>query len=226
MSIRAELMEVTSIKPKKKEDDYAFIKRLVAAVEDLPDDEWGNLGTESQEYVNSVVEAKKKYDDWDELPADEVPLFPDEGDEAEASDEEGPSEDAEADEENDGDTTEDEDGEKKMKAPAKKKTGGKAPAAEKTEKAAKAGRAASKEKEKPAAAKAAKSNGSGKKPVSAIHRIRQIVVKKPKISTDDLIAQLEKEGFTTSKMTVGTTKQGTRDTMKALVAAGMLEVDL
>ncbi len=221
MSIRAELMETTSIKPKKKEDDYAFIKRLIAAVEDLKDEEWADLSTESQEYANKVVEAKKPYDDWDELPAAVVPLFPDEGEEEAETDEAESGEDAEA-EENDGDTTEDE-GEEKVKAPAKKKPGGKAPA----EKAAKTGRAAGKEKEKPATpAKAAKSNGTGKKPVSAIHRIRQIVVKKPKISTEDLCAQLEKEGFTTSKMTVGTTKQGTRDTMKALVAAGMLEADL
>lgn len=211
-TIREELMEATSIKPKKKEDEYTFIKRLIAAVEDLEDDGWGSLSTEAQEYTNSVVAAKKKYDDWDEMPPDEVPTFPDETSEGEETEETG--EEAKP---NDGDTTEDE-GEQEVEKPAKKpgKTAGKEKPAEK--------RASSKEKEKPAA-KAAKSNGSGKK-VSAIHRIRQIVVKKPKISTEDLVAQLIKEGFTTSKMTVGTTKQGTRDTMKALVAAGMLEADL
>lgn len=236
MTIREKLCEATSVKQKKKEDDYTFVKRLIATVEDLSDDDWGKLSTEAQEYANSVIEAKKNYTEWDELPADEVPLFPDETAEDDAdSDEIEPSEDTE--EDTSGDTTEEtEESEKDMeteKKPKKKKSPpAEKPAAAKAKKAAT--KPAAKEKEKPVAAKSAKANGAAKKPAKSasgkktgiIGRIRQIVIKNPTISTDDLIAKLEKEEYKGSRMAISTTKQATRDVLKMLVAAKMLDIEL
>jgi len=226
-TIREELMEATSLKPKKKEDDSEFISRLSGAVEDLEEDAWDKLSTEAQEFHNSVASAKKNDQD--------IPPFPDEeAEESSDTTEDEPAEDAE---QEDGDATED--GEEEMAkdeddedTPKKKKPAAKS--AKKPEKPPAKGKAAA-EKEKPAkAAKAAKGNGA--KPVKAkeksdkkvgiISRVRQLVIKNPNIGIDDLVAKLEKDGYKGSKMAISTTKQATRDVLKMLVAAKMLDMEL
>jgi hypothetical protein len=226
-TIREELMEATSLKPKKKEDDSEFISRLSGAVEDLEEDAWDKLSTEAQEFHNSVALAKKNDQD--------IPPFPDE--EAEESSDTTKDEPAEDAEQEDGDATED--GEETMAkdkddedTPKKKKPAARS-VANKPEKASAKGKAAA-EKEKPA--KTTKSKSNSAKPVKAkekpdkkvgiISRVRQLVIKNPNIGIDDLVAKLEKDGYKGSKMAISTTKQATRDVLKMLVAAEMLDMEL
>ena len=57
--------------------------------------------------------------------------------------------------------------------------------------------------------------------------IKRIVVKKPKITLDDLISELERKGYDLpSKLTVYTQRAETRDTIKALNEAGITSIDI
>ena len=57
--------------------------------------------------------------------------------------------------------------------------------------------------------------------------LKMIVIKKPKMPVDELIEALEKKGFKSpSKLTVTSIRSDTRDTMKVLAEAGILDVEL
>jgi hypothetical protein len=213
MSIREMLLEATGVKPKKNEVDADLIKRLISKAETLDEEGWESLSTEAQEFYNSVIEAGKKHADGEilELSADDVPPFPDEDD--------GVVEDGEDErgEEEPEDDTNDEPGEEEVMETKTKKIA----ATKKTP--------AKKAADKPAAKKtaASKKNGSGeKKPLSMRRRLKQIVIKKPSISVEDLMSKLKDEGYKGTEMTIGSMRADTRDTMKALVDAGLLEIEL
>ena len=70
-----------------------------------------------------------------------------------------------------------------------------------------------------------KHNGSTRK-ISACHKIKQLVVKKPKITVADLAEALQADGFKVSDVTISTLRSDTRDTLRVLRDAGMLEVDI
>ena len=202
-TIREELCEVLDVSQKKKESDDAFVLRLSELAQKLDSDAWEALSTGAQEYMNTVTEADDNKTD--------IPLFPDE-----AGADDGDGEPADEAEEEEGDeemstATEDED------KPAKKSK--KVPA--KTAKSEKKAEAAAKD-DKPA--KKASTRGNGK--MSAGMRIRSLVVKKPTMSVDDLEQQLKKDGYAPSRTAISATRQSTRDTMKALAKAGMIEVEL
>ncbi len=228
-TIREELLEATGMKPKKTELDAELIKRLAPKIEGLEDSEWENLSTEAQEFYNSVVEAARVHSNGEvlKLSDDDVPAFPDE-DDGEVKDDEDDNEDDGKPEEDDEDSeSDDESGEdeateeeskgeevmeKKTKPATKKKVAEKDKLAKKIKVAAKVA--------------TVKGNGTGKKTLSMRRRLKQLLIKKPALGVDELIAKLEGEGFKATPMTVGSIRSDTRDTMKVLVEAGLLNIQL
>lgn len=203
MSIREELLEVTELKARKKETDASLIKRLVIKAEGVDEDAWEGLTTETQEFYNSVVEAAKEHSGGSlaDLDKEHVPAFPDEKEEEEEEQQEDLP--LEASEESEEDHEESE-GEEVVATKAKK--------------------AALK---KTAARKASKKNGDGgEKTVSMRRRLRQMIIRKPSISLEDLMKSLGDEGYKVTPMTVGSMRSSTRDILKLLVEAGKLEVQL
>lgn len=88
------------------------------------------------------------------------------------------------------------------------------------------------EVKKPAAKKAVNSE---KKPAVATkpekkptmsRTLRQIVVKDPSISVNDLIEKLKAKGFSATDVTVATFRSDIRETLKVLVDEGMLNIQL
>jgi len=59
MSILKELVKVTGVTAKAKEGRQAYLVRLVAAVSDLSEDDWGTLTDESQDFINEAITAIK-----------------------------------------------------------------------------------------------------------------------------------------------------------------------
>jgi outer membrane biosynthesis protein TonB len=112
--------------------------------------------------------------------------------------------------------------EKEAEKEPEEKTPSKKKASEKTEKKAAAkSKPEKKEKEKkPVKEKAAREP-------SMRRLVRMAVVKKPKISVDDLIAMLTDKGIKApSKVTVSAMRASTRDVLKCCVDAGKLEIEL
>lgn len=69
-------------------------------------------------------------------------------------------------------------------------------------------------------------NGGSEKP-TACHRLRQLIVKNPMWDVDVLLKQLESEGYNkTPRSTVSTFRSDTRATLKALVAEGLINIEL
>jgi len=68
----------------------------------------------------------------------------------------------------------------------------------------------------------AKKAAPSKKKISARRELKLMVVKQPQITTDEIIARLEKKGYTPpSRITVTTTRSETRDTMRVIKASGI-----
>jgi hypothetical protein len=209
MTIREELLEATGVKPKKREIDAELIKRLISEGEDLDEEGWESLSTEAQEFYNSVIEAGKKHADGKvlELADVDVPPFPDEDDGVVDDGEDERGEEAT-------DDDKDDEGEEVMETKAKKAATGKKTAAKKTAEPATKKTAASKK------------NGSGEKSVSAKSILKKLIIKNPALKVDDLETRLNKDGHKLSRMTIATTRSETRDTMKILVAQGLLDMEL
>ena len=68
--------------------------------------------------------------------------------------------------------------------------------------------------------KAAKPEKS-KKPVGAQSMIKKIVLKNPRISTDDLLEQLTKKGYKVTKFAASTIRSGMRHTLKIIKEEGV-----
>ena len=70
----------------------------------------------------------------------------------------------------------------------------------------------------------AKNNGTRK--VSACHKIKTIVVKNPKITVDALSQKLKDIDLKVSDVTIATIRSDTRDTLRVLNDAGMINIEL
>ena len=89
--------------------------------------------------------------------------------------------------------------------------------------------AATKAKDETAPAKAAKvvqKSNVGAKPVSMSRQIRQMIIKKPTITNAEIMEKLVAAGLKPSTLTVATFRSDTRDTLRTLVDAGMLKLEL
>lgn len=222
--IEKRLLAATKIKPQgKSEDRQKYLSRLVGAVQKLSDDAWEDLESTAgaQEWANAAVDAEEKKKPIGDFSDSESDADVDDADDTDDADDD--SEEAAA--------AEGKGGGKKAKAvaaPSKKekqaaaaKTGKKAADA-KPEAPKSGGKGAKGGESKSAAAPA-----GAKKGMSMRRQLKMIIVKKPKTPVDDLIAALEKKGYVSpSKMTVASIRADTRDTLKVLNEAQLIEVEL
>ena len=211
------LLKATAAKPQKGgEDRQKFLLRLMLAVQKLPDEDWESLAAieGAQDWFNAATDA-----DNAEKP---VPDFPDAEADAEADAEEDEDQGEQEDEDN---QEEDEMAKtaKKAKPPAKGASAKKEPAAKPAKAAAKGADvkkpAKDAEKKKPGAAP--------KKGLSMRRFLKQMVVKKPSRTVEDLMEALEKAGYKSpSRLTITTIRADTRDTIRVLNEAGLTEVTI
>lgn len=189
------LLEATGIKPKAKEDRQEYLKRLIAAVQELPEDAWEALDTKTQKWVNEGANAANA--------KEEISDFPDAEAETETEDEEVTTKKSAK-----------KKGSDKKEAPAKKEaTKKEAPA--KKEVTAKKEAAPAKEKT------AKKTRGSGLEST-----IKNLIIKKPSITADELVAKLEAKEVKASRFTVVAIRTGFRHSIKVLAEAGLIKGQL
>ena len=252
MSVKEELLEATKIKPKKGEAEQALMKRIVKKIDKLDEDGWSDLSEEAQVWFNSCVEAAKgknktlpdfpAEDDADEDDEDDDDAAGDEddddaaGDDDEDDDADDDDDDGDDDDEDDDDEDDDEDDKKSKKSKAKsgkadkkadKKSGkadnkkadkksGKADKSSKSEK--KSGKA---EKSSKSEKKSGKSGGGGRGQTTTT--IKELIVKNPGITQEDLMEAMVEAGFETpSAMTVSTVRADMRQTLRLLQEKGHL----
>jgi hypothetical protein len=189
--IQTTLREATGLKPKSGEDTQEFYKRLIAAVQELPEDAWEKLDTKSQKWVNEGAKAANAKEDIQDFP------------------------DAEANEEDEEVAT------KKTKT-AKK--GGDKPATKKVAAADDDKKPAVKKSEKqPKAEKEAKKAPATKRGSGLESTIKNMIVKKPTITSDELVEKLEAKSVKASRFTVVAIRAGFRHSIKVLQEAGMIK---
>lgn len=245
MSIEKELLAATRCKPQKAgESRQKYLVRVMLAVQKLSDEAWADLEAVdgAQDWYNAAIEADNEHKEVPDF-SDSEAQDPEDGEDAEddAADEDD-AEEEDADDEDAGGEDDDEDADegdedavkedaKKVK-PAAKRPAAKPVKATKPAKATKPTKPAAKAASAPAAkpakeAPAAKSTkAAGGKP-SMRRALKQIVIKKPKMSTDELIEALERKGYESpSKLTVTSIRADTRDTIRVLNEAGLTSIDL
>ena len=198
--IEQTLCDTLKVKSKAKEDRQDFLTRLLEAAQAADDEVWESLPEPVQQWVNDGAKAHNDGQD--------IPDFTDGGDEG-APDETN----SEEEDETVADTK------SKTKAPAK---GAKAEKAkEPTDKKAAAEKKAIAEKKAPAKPAAAP------KTTSMRRLIKQLVVKKPSITVEALIEKLKSEGHKSpSEFTVASIRSDTRDTMRVLNDAKLLDIEI
>jgi hypothetical protein len=198
------LQEITKVKPKSGEDRQAYFMRIIWAIQELPEQTWEDLDAATQKWVNDGAKQHGKKEEIADFPKD---ASSDDEDDQEADvtkkakaakkggDKKAPKEAAE---------------EKKTKKPAKE---AEKKAAKKDEKPAKAA------KEKPAKkTKGASSRGSGLEAT-----IKNMIVKKPTISSDELVEKLEAKSVKASRFTVVAIRAGFRHSIKVLQEADLIK---
>lgn len=195
-AIEKELLDVTKMKPKKGEDQQAYLHRLIGVVQDLKDEEWEALSNEAQTWVNDGAEAIKK--NGNEA---EIEPFPDA---EEPADEESAQDDSTTETESEQEESVDTKSKAKAKPAAKSAAKPKAAAAKPAEKA--------KEK-KPAA---------GPKATGIKVQIKKMVLKKPTISVDEIEERLGKDGTKPSRLTISAIRSEFRHSLFVLRDAGAL----
>lgn len=198
-AIEKELVKVTKFKKTKGDDDQTYFQKLIAAADDLPDEDWDNLSKEARKWVNDGTKAINRGEAVAEFAEDDPPA--DEPEDPKADDSKASSADDDADE--------------PEKKPAKKKSAAKdkAPAKEKAP-------AKDKAASKPAADKGGKREG-----VSVT--IKKIMIARPNISAAELTELLEDQGYSkVSQFTVSTIRADFRNSLKVLIEAGLIDMEL
>lgn len=210
------LQKLTKIESQGDDESrQEFLERLATGSSEFfedKDDVWEGLPKPTQSWVNAAVKAlnaEKDIADPDEVKEPEV----DQPEETEDAEETG-EEDAD-DHEDDGDENEeDSDVETKSKKRTAKK---KAPA----KKVAKKNVGKKTVAAKPAKKAASRGNGAVRG-TGAQTLIKQMMLKDPNISTEDLISRLEKKGLKPTKVAVTSIRSGMRHTLKVMADAGVL----
>jgi len=72
-AIEAELQKVTKVMPKSGAARDSYLRDIIAAVQDLTDQQWGSLSTEAQHWVNSGTRALKAKKSIADFPSDDPP---------------------------------------------------------------------------------------------------------------------------------------------------------
>lgn len=210
LNIEQELNRATSVKRQGKADRQVYLKKLINAVQELEDDNWEALSKSSQDWINlnsrKVLSARENNEPEGTVIIEDFPPQITNG-----KDQDPPEAPAKV----------------VAKKPVKAKA--KAPVKAAAKKVAKPVKAASEPKKAetkaPAKAPAKAANvrvPSGKDNLRS--RIKYMVLKKPDISLDALIDQLEKAlGIRPSKITVSATRSELRHSMSILRDLGMLK---
>lgn len=179
--VEQELQKVTGVKPEKKEDHMAYVKRVFEATNDLDDQAWDKLSESTQAWLNANAKLSKAGGELTDFPNGKT----------------------------NGDKPT-----KKAAVPAKK--AGKKDIADDDDIEAKPAKKAAKA---PAAAAPVKSAGIK-------NRIKRMILKKPKMSADELFEKLKDEGEAPSKMTVSGIRAEFRHTIRLLKEDGWLSKDI
>jgi len=247
MSVKAQLEALA--KPKKGEDRTKYLNRLVAAIQNIEDDEWEQLSEETQAWANEASKAKndgQAITDYLDESGEEITAKKKKV-KAQAEPKTVAKEEEEDEDENGEEDEEDEEEEEEEKPAAKKKVAAKSKAKPKDEDededsededdeadeeseeeeeeevaAKKKGAAKKKVAAKKAAPAAAKKSNNVHKP-GAQTAIKQMVLAKPDITTEQILDRLEKKGHKASRVTVATIRSGMRDSLKIIKAAGKLD---
>jgi hypothetical protein len=211
--IELELQEVSEVKQKKKEDRQDYLIRLMRAVADVPDDIWGSLSKDAQDWNNDAATAFKEDRDIDDFPEE------DEEPEEEETNVEALEEPTEGVYANGGDGTFDESDPEPNEGPSdawNKQT-------------AELGLESQEEQEQPVVKRGPgrprKSESESQtgmvtkirgKNTSACHKIKRMVVKKPYITVDEITSALKVEGLKVTPVTIATLRSSVRDTLRVL----------
>jgi outer membrane biosynthesis protein TonB len=196
--IEAKLIEVTKVKSKSGEDRQNFFKRIISAVQELEEDVWESLDEVTQKWVNDGAkngnEAKAIADFPDLKSVKEDAVKTDKAEKAAKSD----------------------------KAADEKPTVKKKKEAAVDKKPAKKAEPAKKEKAEPAKKAKVKAKvttrGSGLE-----SQIKNLIIKKPMITADELVEKLTAKDVKASRFTVVAIRAGFRHSIKVLQEAGMIK---
>ena len=203
-AIEKELVEVTNVKRRRKEDYQEYMQRMCDAIDSISKDDWETLSEEAQQFANTLMTAEKDKEDYPPLPdiEDEKSDVPDDGDDQSAGDGESDSSDKTGDDDvsTATETTSEGRGRRSKRSAA-------------SEKEAKTERKEKKEK--------------APREMSLRRQLKIWVAKKPKITVDELMEKAEKAGFKEfSKISVSTARLSVRDTLKVAKEAGVVLADI
>lgn len=218
MSVRTEVERATGVEQGRRESVTEYLKRVVKALDDLPEKSYNKLSKDAQDWAEEATQA------FNADPND-VPDFPEEDQDDEpkghtrrtARDEDEEVEEAQS-EEDDAEPdetteTEDEDMETQTNETPRRGASRKAPPPSKKVAA------------KVAPTKKAVNRGDGKSG-GALMLARSLLCRNPDMNVADLADKVKAKGFTVSTQTLHTMRSGFRQDVRALQAAGLLKRSL
>jgi hypothetical protein len=202
--LESELQAAASIKRKANETEQAYLQRLAEAVRELPDDEWDQISEEGQTWTNDAIKALNAEHEIESFgngePKEEPKEEPDDkpGEEHDDDDDNGESKEG-------GEEVEEKAAKPARRVAAKKEAAPKKKAVKEA---------------KPAKKTVVKTNGS--RPAGAQTMIKQLLLKDPSMSTEDILAQLSKKGYSPTRQAATSIRSGFRHSLKVIKEAGML----
>lgn len=203
--IELELQEVSEVSQKKREDRQTYLTRLMREVSKIPDDIWGSLSKDAQDWNNDAATAFKDGRDIDDFSEeDEEPVEEETSVEAQEDDEE-PADEGTA-------LVEADVGPSDTWSKQTEELGLEPQAEEQPVVKRGPGRP---RKDESASQPAMVTKVRGKN-TSACHKIKRMVVKKPWISVDEITAKLKAEGLKVTPVTIATLRSSVRDTLRVL----------
>jgi len=232
VSIEEELLEATGIKgPKKGEDLQDYFGRLIDAVQDLKDPEWDKIGDPAQKWVNAGATSIKAKEEIENFPDAEPPAEEedppartsrrggkDKEDDAEAEAEDPPARGRRNARRGRGDADEGADAEAGDGAEDETETEEESVASKRSAKKS-GSRAAAKSDKRPAAKEA-----KDKKPGAQL-TIKQLIIRNPKLSSEDVVEKLKAKGLKATLSAVSTIRSGTLQTLRLVKELGMPKGD-
>lgn len=207
-TVEEELLKLAGLK--SSNGSQASLKKVLDACQKaIEEDEelWEALSEEAQEWINKAQTAA------DKKPPKPLPPLVAKEEDAEEEDTETEAEDEDEAEADEAEAEDEEEDDVTTKKKSKKKVVAKK----------KVAREAETPKAKTAKKASARDNGGGKKAISPRRQMKMLIVKKPTISVETLI---EKFGDQVSKLTITSIRSDTRDTLRVLVDAGILDMKL
>ena len=224
-TVEDELVKFTKVKRRNTEKKQTYLARVVKKVTELDDDVWEQMSEAAQEWSNAASVAFNKKKDIPEFPVDEEP-------------EEGEEDVDDVDDESDDPEDEDDDDEEEEVKPKKTSKASKSTTATKgsakstpskkdTEsKTSSKPKVSAKKEPKKAPKKESAKTTEGGKPRGGGVAIKEIMVRDPHISIEDLTAELHANSFSLTEFTIASIRSEFRQTLKVLNNLGVLSDEL